>query len=66
MEDEEVNPPHKIVPEVSKSKLAIAKSAHEIASIIAVGTDVRFGCSRHAFGPPLFSRRGANALNMKL
>ena len=32
--------------QVSNSKRAIAKSAHEIASIIAVGTDVRFGCSR--------------------
>ena len=31
--------------QVSNSKRAIAKSAHEIASIIAVGTDVRFGCS---------------------
>ena len=31
-----VNPPYNIVPEVGKSKLAIAKSAHEIASIIAV------------------------------
>ena len=30
--------------QVSNSKRAIAKSAHEIASIIAVGTDVWFGC----------------------
>ena len=42
--------------QVSNSKLAIAKSAHEIASIIAVGTDVRFGCSSSSIGRDSGSR----------